>query len=303
MTPRDVIARPAFAVDGDERTWADVIEAARAWGVWAEVEHAAATPVRVRLDAADPLAVEQHAEAIRREHGLLSADETVAWLAHWGVSVAEWLAHLRRRLAGEPPSDLEAATWIEAVTSGTLERAAQRLAGALAVHHALGGNGALSTDDIDTVLELWAREAASADQVAKAVADRRLAWTMFELYRVALEEEDVAREVFHSLHDDRRSFAEVGAAARVPVERYETPLEALPRGLRPLLASARAGEIVGPLHVDGVWLVVGVEARFDPSPDDPEVAARARDHLVAEAVRREVARRVRWLDPVTRWRA
>lgn len=300
MTSRDVLVRPVFAVDGDECTWADVIDAARAWGVWAEVEDAAVTSPRARPGAADPLAVEEQAEAIRRDHGLLSADQTVAWLAHWGVSLSEWLAHLRRRLAGERPSDLEAATWIEAVTSGMLERAAQRLARALAVNYALGGNRALPMEALDSVLELWTRVAASPEHVAKAVEDRRLAWTTFELYRIELEDEDVAREVFYSVRDGRRSFAEMGAAVRVPVQRYETPLEALARELRPILAAARPGDLVGPLPVDGRWIVVGVEARFDPSPDDPDVAARARDYLVAESVRREVARRVRWLD-VTPW--
>ena len=294
VTPAEVLSRTVFTIDGEPVDWAAVVEAARAWGDWAALERSSSPDVEVALDEeAVRREVDERATALRHDRRLLSADETQEWFAQWGVTVADWLAHVRRQVLGEVPPDPEGAVWIEAITSGTLDRAAWRLARELTAHRALGGSGWPTVGELDRAMsDFAAREAAPPDRRAAIIAEHAIAWTLFDLQHVELADEATARELCG------RPIEEVAAKAGVAVVDTRTALEDLPDELRSHLHGAATGDVVGPVLVNGTWQIVVVAGRTLPTDDDPQIADRARKRLVAEALHREMARRVHWLDHV-----
>ena len=148
-----LLGQRAFSVGGTDYTWADVVLAAVLRGDWGEltaavrrglacVDHAAATG---RLGPNDDGAA---AAEFRYARGLLSAEETRAWLARWDVSPRGWMAYVRRArlrdaLAGElaVPGALDRVdgaavaecVMAEGACSGMLLRLARRLAARAAV--------------------------------------------------------------------------------------------------------------------------------------------------------------------------
>ena len=295
MTREDVLSRAVFTIDGEAWTWADVVGAAEAWGEWPRPD----LPRAVReLPPSEPpavrRAVEERATAFRRERGLLSADETEAWFANWGLTVGEWLGHLRRDVLGESPTCLDDAQWIEAVVSGTLERTAHQLAGALAAHRALGGAGRPDAADLGTAMQDFGARAATSARIAAAVAANRLAWTSFELQQLDLPDEETADAVAAGLRVAGRAVEDVASEAGIHIEECRTTLGAAGA----LFVGAAAGDVVGPTPVDGGWRVTRVRARVEPSAEEPDIVARARAEVIETAVRREVGSRVRWLEHV-----
>ena len=278
MTREEFLAGAVFTVDHEEWTWADVVEAAGAWGDWATLDDAWATPPNEQ-------SVEERATAFRRRRGLLSADETATWLGRWAVTVPEWLAHVRYCVAGQAPAALDDARWIEAVVSGTLERAAHRLAAGIAAHRALGGSGRPPVDKLDAAVDAFGGREATPARVAAAIAANRLAWTTVDLRYVDVADEAGARELADAVR------------AGHPLDEAATSRAAVGEESGPLVAAA-AGDVVGPWPVDGGWRVARVRARNEPTPDDPDSAARGRAEVVATALRREVANRVEWLEQV-----
>ena len=230
MTHEEVLTRTVFTVDGEARTWGDVLAAAESWCGPAPVPDGT---------------VEGRATAFRRSRGLLSADDTWEWFERGGVTIEDWLAHLIGT-ARDP--------WIEEVVSGRLERTAHRLAAALAAHRALRGTGRPGMDELDTAVEAFAAQAATAERIEAAISANHLAWTTLELQPAE------------------------GPSLTTTIE------EAGPE-----MVAASAGDVVGTFVV---------RDRREPTAGDPHTVARARDEVVAAALRREVGRRVRWLEHV-----
>ncbi|HEX4734355.1 MAG TPA: hypothetical protein VH247_08075 [Thermoleophilaceae bacterium] len=299
----DLLARPAFAVDGEILTWREVIDAAVDDGEWEIVRRAAlaAMTTMPQLSKAVASAADARVLAWRRERRLLSFDDTAEWFARWGVEVDEWVEHIRRQVAAArlplpaertvDPTAVARAEWIEAVVSGALEAAANRHAERLAAQ-AEPGTGA-PADAIEHI----AREASAPNRIAAFVEARRLPWTRVRFRRVLLADEDVAQELAFALRVDRRPLDDVAADAELTVEVVETDLEAIPEELRSRLAGARPGDVVGPAPFAGQIVVMVVETRQEPAADDPTTAARASALLRERALRAVVARHVRWLDP------
>jgi len=174
---REVYLRPVFALSGAEYTWGDVALAAVLRGDWRAVADGARRGVRLlsREDGAEDRflsdeEVESAANAFRYERDLVTAEETEAWLARWGLDVEEWMTWvvsdlLRRRdrvefASFEPvPEPSESAVHAEAVCSGALERFAVRLAEAAAAAarldevagtgHPHAGEAAPAVSDLD----------------------------------------------------------------------------------------------------------------------------------------------------------
>ena len=97
---RSFVGSPIF--EAAERTyfWEDVVVAAWGWSEWRELEERtrAAIACRRRLDERpDALLREEVAAAAkdyRYRRGLLSGDETRAWLEHWGLTVDVWMEYV-----------------------------------------------------------------------------------------------------------------------------------------------------------------------------------------------------------------
>ena len=297
-TPEQVLARKVFTIDGEAVYWAAVVDAAKAWGEWATVEE---TPARGGVDdAAVHRRVEELATAFRYGRGLLSADETEAWFAHWGVTVPDWLEHLRRHVLGEAAPDPDGAAWIENVVSGALERVAWRLVRSLTAHRALGGAGWPATAELDHAVRRFASvEGISSDDRRTAIiAERALEWTVFDLQHAEVANETAASHLVRGIKEGGRPITGVAAAAGLSVVETRAMLEDLPVELANRLRGAAAGDVLGPLLVEDAWRVVVVRSRIHPTAQDAQVTERARQRLVVDAMRREVARLVQVVDPV-----
>jgi hypothetical protein len=249
--------------------------------------------------------------AFRRSRKLLSADDTAAWLAAWGITVDEWLAHVRRQVLREQhrvPQPVPAqpgeddAAWVEGIVSGTLEDTAQRLARALSVHVALGRTGTSDCAELDRSVSEFSERCASPERVARMIDEHHLDWTMLDLVQADLRSEGAAREVLYGVREDGATLEQMASTASEDVEVSQVTIAELTPESSGLLAGARAGEVVGPLPVGEHWRVMVVAERREPVVSDPMTVRRASEMLVERAVRREASQRVRWLDPIAEQR-
>jgi hypothetical protein len=136
-----------FSAGGHCFTWVEVIDAARARGEWAALQHHVlellARERELAAVGALPSAAEARAAAaeFRSQHKLLTKEELEEWLHRRDVTVGAFMAEIRRSLL-EPAENTSAgsaestdrASWVRAACSGKLAAYAQTLAREVAVH-------------------------------------------------------------------------------------------------------------------------------------------------------------------------
>ena len=322
--PAEAVAqRVAFSVEGVEYRWADVVDAARASGGWGAVEGRARAALAARQsliegDGAPPPAdVAAAARRFRYERGLLSGDDTKAWLGRRGLTVADWMEHLRRTVAGrqwdadsgapaatEDAPGVARAAWVDALCDGTLQALAERLAARLAVHACLQEEGRFPSSPppvqdvraLDSADRQFRAEVAGLAALADELEWHRLDWLRFDMRLAAFHDEDVAREAALLVRVEGLDLPAAAEQAGVQVESQVLPLHRAPAGLRDRLLGCHPGELIGPVAVGDRFLVISIHDRLPPSIDDDEVRRWAEDGVVRRAVRREMERRVVWHD-------
>jgi hypothetical protein len=259
----ELLGEPAFAVGERRFRYADVVEAARDWGDWARIEALA-------REGGDPI----DADAFRYARELLSGDEMRAWLARWHLDVEDW----ERWLARELPR----AVLVDAVCSGELERLTRRLAERVAV-----------CDSADPArFAAWCEAAVTPMAIERVLSAHRLDWTRVRCVLLRTPDEGVAAEAALCVREDGRDLA--GVAGDAGLELADERLYLSDTTLGPRLTGARIGELVGPVAVGGELVLALVTERAAPSPEDPEIRARAREAVAERAVETELLRRVRW---------
>jgi hypothetical protein len=271
----ELLGELAFTVGERGFRYADVVDAARAWGDWAHVEERA-------REGGEPI----DADAFRYDRELLSGDEMRAWLARWHVGVQDW----ERWLAREVPRD----ALVEAVCSGELERLTRRLAERAAVWDgaARNGTGAAEWADLEAHFARWCAVAVTPEAIERVLSAHRLDWTRVRCRLLRTPDAGVAAEAALCVREDGRDLASVAAAAGL--EPADERLYLCDTALGPRLTGARVGELIGPVAVGGELVLALVTEREAPSPDDSETRARAREAVVRRAVETELLRRVRW---------
>ncbi len=125
-----------------------------------------------------------------------------------------------------------------------------------------------------------------------------LDWTEIRLAIASFPDEPAAREAALCVREDGEALAAVAKRVHVPLREEDVCLEDASPALRDLVLTARPGEVLGPVTVEGQCLLVHVLAKTLPSLDAPRVRARAEAKIVQQAVDRAVTDRVRWLDPL-----
>lgn len=311
MTRLDEVAA-APLLDARERTWTwgDVFLAARLWGEW----DAWLAGVADRRAPADQRAAEV---AFRRERRLIAGDELRAWLASHRLGVDDWRAWLR----GEPVEP-----WTAGVCDGSFDLWADRLAeraGALSAADPapapappppawfgrMPGAGEAVAIGIpaDAVArraeELWLAErayqrlcadAAAGDAVERLVADNTVDWLRVDCELIEAVDEDVAREAALLVREDGLDMPEVARIARLPLAADQVYVGELPVELRPWLISAAPGELVGPVAVNGHFVLAHVRGKLVPTAADPDIRARAEQAARSAALERVVREEVHW---------
>jgi hypothetical protein len=298
-------------VGGRPFTWRDAIAHARATGSWEILERQIVEGVALLHARGStrptPDELREAANAFRYDRNLVAAEELEAWLARWGVTVDEWMDHIRRSVlldayaeTGTPHTELEPTSeetlmrlWPSAVCSGTLARAAWDLAEQLATRDGLEEANGTVIDPSDAKAELRQR-VVTEDALATEVQSRVLDWVRIGLHVLTFAHEDAAREGIALMRQDGLKAHEVADIAQADLQHRIEYLEEVDEDLRPMLMGSAKGDVFGPLAGDGAWRVVVVHDKVVPSLDDPDIRLRAEESIVSRAIRRDTDERVVW---------
>ena len=306
--------RSVFTAAGRAFGWEEVVRAAELRGELEELERATGRGLacvrRAEDEGSAPTrdAVRAAATVFRYERDLLAAEELEAWLRERGLAVADWNGHLHRLLLRErwadelgqieaeyPVSDeeVEHALLPEAVCSGFLRRAAQRLAEDAALAAAEGAE----TDDL-AVLTETARAARSRSpspaEVAREIEAHALDWIRIQAETLDLDDAEAAQEAALCVRVDGRSLSDVAEDCGVPSQPLVLYLGDATPELRVALVSAGAGELIGPLERGTGLTLLQIHEKAAPHAADPELERRAAAVLAARAVERALRDQVVW---------
>ena len=319
-----LLERAAFAVAGTDYRWTDVVAAARHRGAWALLEdqiregiacQRLAADTKMRLSAAEVWAA---ATEFRYQRRLTSAEEMETWLAGWHLTKDEWLGYIRRSLLRQRQAhdlvtvverypvadeDVAEAAWATAACSGKLETFARDLASRVVAmeisgERVPGGDLVHHLEALECAFRDWCTGVASASALRKAVASHHLDWIRIESRWVTLPTEEAAREAILCVRVDSMDLSDVSGLAGTTVVERRFLLEESEPAWRDHLVAAADGELLGPLPSIAGFTVVEVTRKTLPSPDDTDISRRAEEAVVSDAVRQELASRVRWYDPL-----
>lgn len=145
---------------------------------------------------------------------------------------------------------------------------------------------------LEAALDALAERVLRAEAVQRCLTAHRLDWLRIGGRQARFPREGAAREA-RLLVGEGAELDGVAALAGQPVTERSLYVEQAPQELAGALASAAAGELVGPWPEEGGWSVIVVDAKTAPAADDPEVLARVRGELLSETLDRLAAGRVR----------
>ncbi|MBA3344117.1 MAG: hypothetical protein H0T44_02290 [Gemmatimonadales bacterium] len=311
---------PVFAIAGTEYRWADVAFAAMHWDEWAEVEakarHGFTCAARAHATGGRPPreTLTARANDYRYEHDLISAEQTVTWLRRRGLTTAMWMEWVEwcllrdQEVEGVSESstyadeaEAERAALVEGICSGHLVRVAGKLAGRAAVHAALGSKpdseslpAPPSVAELDSSFDRFQTMVVTTRAVQDRIASHHLDWIRLDYRTARFATEDATREAALAVRADGVALAEVAVEAHVPLSAERVYLEHADPALRDRLLGAKAGDLVGPLHLGDAFMVLQVDAKVLPSIHDPDVRRLAEANILEGAVAREMANRVTW---------
>ena len=80
----------------------------------------------------------------------------------------------------------------------------------------------------------------------------------------------------------------------MPAEHARVYLEEAPDAAQGRLAAAAAGAVIGPVLDDGRYTTWVVRSRSRPDPQEPDIRAKAAAQVMADALRKRRAGKVRW---------
>jgi hypothetical protein len=312
--------RSLFTVAGRTYAWEDVLLAAQLRGELGTLERQTrqglACLKRLAAEAADPPTetVRAAATVFRYDRNLLAAEELEAWLDARGLAISDWNGYLRRLVLRERWEDeverieaafavgdeeVEAALPAEAICTGFLQRAAERLAedAALADASDAAGQSADRAESIATLAQAADAVRArvpSAPEVQREVAAHALDWIRIEAETLELEDTEAAREAALCVRVDGRPLTDVADDCGVPARAVVLYLGDADPELQAALASATPGELIGPVARGAGHLLLQLRAKAEPSPEDPELGRRAAAVLAARSIDRELRDRVVW---------
>jgi hypothetical protein len=319
----ELLTETAFTLGGRSYSFADVVAAATVWGHWPRLA------CRVREDLARLRAltnagrgvtnaeVEAGADQFRYEHNLISADETQAWFARWGLSIVDWLDYIRRVIARQRHSGdapllettavddhlFERAVLTDAICSGELIRLARMLAGRAAVFEDLveaardghaSRSGVAWFEQLEQVFRSFSEKIATCDALADCLSRNHDAWTRVNVICLRFDDLDRAGEGAMSLREDGAAPESIAALSGATLLDGWCYAEDLDGDLRMRALSAACGSWSGPYAGDHSFVVFAVREKIPPSIDDPELQHRARRALLDAAVEHQIANRVTW---------
>ncbi len=235
-------------------------------------------------------------------------------------------------LAPFAPSSEEIADciWTEAICSGALEQFAQTLAGRAAVAQRAAAEAEVAGGEEPTVAEIeracrdcaeafsrmalrqasrkrivellrlerfyeaWSRRIADPAAIRALIDVHRLDWIRLDLRDLGFSDETAAREAALCVREDSEPLEAVAQEAHRPIAKTRPYLAEVEESARPVLLSARPGDLVGPVAVGDEFHLYELRGKTPPSEQDPEIRSRAENALLAKVVEHEIAARVHW---------
>ncbi len=318
----ELLGTPAMVFGDRALDVADLVLIGTLSGTWPAFLDAAGAGVALEAACEPPPAAEIRAAAtaFRYERGLLSAAEFVAWLRAAGLEASDLAGVLRRaalRARHPPPEDRGDVAPIlraELICSGTMGTLIREATDRLAAQRGLGDDAPLPDPDrlatlkgtvpfrfsngfewavaADAALVEFARRVAEPEAVRRRLADHRLDWLRVTGEEAGFAGEGAAREA-RLLVAEGMPLADVARLARCSVAAGDHLIGSAPPAVAGALASAAAGEVVGPWEQDGEWRLLVVAGKAAPHLDDPELHERAARELLADALARLAAGQVR----------
>lgn len=231
------------------------------------------------------------------------------------------------------PDALDPHLWAESVCSGRMESFCRELAGAAALRASYrsqdaspngasrpaidtgraGGDrhdltsldriGIQPADDQPALERLVALEplvartrerVLTAEAIRDCIAANHVSWIELRGQQLTLPSESAAREARLRMLTDGESLAAVAEDLGTAARAARFVIEDLAPGDRDGFVAAAPGELVGPYDCKGVVALFCVGEKRLPQAEDPEARARAIALLWEQAMRREIARWVKW---------
>lgn len=328
---RRLFDRPLFTIEESRYSWGDAVLLGMLTGAWKTLEEevrrglACQALAREAGDAEPDLAIEEFSAAFRYARGLLTADETTAWLARRAIDPAEWVDWTIREVlrggwaqnperlhtAAVPTEAVANATWVHLACS----EAGHKLAEALATRAAIGdrpgedGNGPAAIDragvaarasHIAALQDAWSRYRAqplAEEQLQRELELGRVEWVRVECRFVTFATVPAAREARLCVIEDGLTLETVAREAKTPVRELRRYLRSMGPEVRTSLLAAVPGEWVGPLVHEGWPALFLLEKKTLAEPDDPDLRHALARSARARREREQVMRRVRWHEP------
>jgi hypothetical protein len=233
-------------------------------------------------------------------------------------------------LAPFAPSDEEIAgcIWTEAICSGALAQLAQTLAGRAAVAQRAAAEVGMGEEPgledieracrdcadafsrtalpqatperiaellrLERLYETWSRRFADPAAIRALIDVHRLDWIRLDLRDLGFSDETSAREAALCVREDSEPLEAVAQEAHRPIAKTRPYLAEVEESARPVLLSARPGDLVGPVAVGDEFHLYELRGKTPPSEQDPEIRSRAENALLAKVVEHEIAARVHW---------
>lgn len=235
------------------------------------------------------LSAEQVQIDFRRARRLLTADRLVAWLDSWMIEPEDFVTWTQAVADGQVQD-----TWCALVCSGAFDAASAALVSAVAAAHDLRlGPDSAATFDPDGWVDRLTTATTTESAVRAMVQENRLGWTRIAASLVTAPSRGACAELRQRLVADQVELADAALEARCSVDTVDTDIEKiLPAALRPYLAGAAPGDIMGPVETPNGWTLAVVHERSEPDPREPSVRTRAAGLVGADAVARAVARHI-----------
>lgn len=317
-----VVDRVVFAIGETAYTWRDVVHFAWRRGDWRELVRETEEGVTGTADATrhgtlpPPDRVAAAVAAFRRERRLLAGSDYQSWLAERDLTVADCTDWARRclvreagRAAGDTytytytsstsaapdATDVSARLWPTGVLSGRLARWAEDLAARAAAFASLSEPGEPADPVVlEHALTRFSEAAATRTALERSVAAHQLDWILVEGAIAEFAREDAAREAILCVRHDGADLGDVAKEAGNEFTHGRWLLEDLPESLRPGLAAALPGDVIGPTDTGHAHVVAVVSAKTYPSVEDSCASRRATEEVVARAIAALVDDRVVW---------
>ncbi len=149
-------------------------------------------------------------------------------------------------------------------------------------------------DSMDVSLSRFRSMAVTERALRDHVNARRIDWVRVDCRVMRFPTESMAAEAALMLRDDGDSFTAVFQVAHAAEDRSRFFLDHVDEQQREVFLGARAGDVVGPLIVDGEYRLYEIEQKTLPSLASDDVRERAEREVMRKALRHQVEQRVRW---------